>query len=303
MSSILELHNISKNYDSQIVLDNLSLTINKGDIYGLIGRNGSGKTTLIRIITGLAFAKNGTIKLFGIDSKDKNSDIVKKKMSAIVESPALNNELTGYQNMILQAKLLNVDKNKIDEYLKLVRLYNIANTKKKVKNYSLGMRQRLSIAISLLSNPEFLILDEPANGLDPEGIKEIRDIINDLHKNNITVLISSHLLDELAKVATKFGILNKGKIIQEITKEELENKEKPLQILSLSKVEGIEEILNSLGIEKYKLLSNNRLVIPMQESISPIINALEQKEINVMSIEEKKRTIEEYFLKLIGGEK
>ena len=303
MSSILELHNISKNYDSQIVLDNLSLTINKGDIYGLIGRNGSGKTTLIRIITGLAFAKNGTIKLFGIDSKDKNSDIVKKKMSAIVESPALNNELTGYENMILQAKLLNVDKNKIDEYLKLVRLYNIANTKKKVKNYSLGMRQRLSIAVSLLSNPEFLILDEPANGLDPEGIKEIRDIINDLHKNNITVLISSHLLDELAKVATKFGILNKGKIIQEITKEELENKEKPLQILSLSKVEGIEEILNSLGIEKYKLLSNNRLVIPMQESISPIINALEQKEINVMSIEEKKRTIEEYFLKLIGGEK
>lgn len=303
MSSILELHNISKNYDSQIVLDNLSLTINKGDIYGLIGRNGSGKTTLIRIITGLAFAKNGTIKLFGIDSKDKNSDTVKKKMSAIVESPALNNELTGYQNMILQAKLLNVDKNKIDEYLKLVRLYNIANTKKKVKNYSLGMRQRLSIAVSLLSNPEFLILDEPANGLDPEGIKEIRDIINDLHKNNVTVLISSHLLDELAKVATKFGILNKGKIIQEITKEELENKEKPLQILSLSKVEGIEEILNSLGIEKYKLLSNNRLVIPMQESISPIINALEQKEINVMSIEEKKRTIEEYFLKLIGGEK
>lgn len=303
MSSILELHNISKNYDSQIVLDNLSLTINKGDIYGLIGRNGSGKTTLIRIITGLAFAKNGTIKLFGIDSKDKNSDIAKKKMSAIVESPALNNELTGYQNMILQAKLLNVDKNKIDEYLKLVRLYNIANTKKKVKNYSLGMRQRLSIAVSLLSNPEFLILDEPANGLDPEGIKEIRDIINDLHKNNVTVLISSHLLDELAKVATKFGILNKGKIIQEITKEELENKEKPLQILSLSKVEGIEEILNSLGIEKYKLLSNNRLVIPMQESISPIINALEQKEINVISIEEKKRTIEEYFLKLIGGEK
>ena len=224
-------------------------------------------------------------------------------MSAIVESPALNNELTGYQNMILQAKLLNVDKTKIDEYLKLVRLYNIASTKKKVKNYSLGMRQRLSIAVSLLSNPEFLILDEPANGLDPEGIKEIRDIINDLHKNNVTVLISSHLLDELAKVATKFGILNKGKIIQEITKEELENKEKPLQILSLSKVEGIEEILNSLGIEKYKLLSNNRLVIPMQESISPIINALEQKEINVMSIEEKKRTIEEYFLKLIGGEK
>lgn len=303
MTAILEVNNISKNYDGQIVLDNLSLTISKGDIYGLIGRNGSGKTTLIRIITGLAFAKNGTIKLFGIDSKEKNSDIAKKKMSAIVESPALNNELTGYQNMILQAKLLNVDKNKIDEYLKLVRLYNIASTKKKVKNYSLGMRQRLSIAVSLLSNPEFLILDEPANGLDPEGIKEIRDIINDLHKNNVTVLISSHLLDELAKVATKFGILNKGKIIQEITKEELENKEKPLQILSLSKVEGIEEILNSLGIEKYKLLSNNRLVIPMQESISPIINALEQKEINVMSIEEKKRTIEEYFLKLIGGEK
>lgn len=303
MDKILEINNISKNYDGQIILNNLSLTINKGDIYGLIGRNGSGKTTLIRIITGLATPKNGTIKLYGTDINDKEIGKVKRKISAIVENPSLNLELTGKENMILQAKLLNVNESKIDDYLKLVRLYSIASSKKKVKNYSLGMRQRLAIAISLLSSPEFLILDEPANGLDPEGIKEIRDIINDLHKNNITVLISSHLLDELSKVATKFGILNKGQIIQEISKEELKSKGNPLQILSLSKIEGIEEVLNSLGINKYKVLSNNRLVIPMQESISPIINALEEKGIKVLSIEEKKRTIEEYFLKLIGGEK
>ena len=303
MDKILEINNISKNYDGQIILNNLSLTINKGDIYGLIGRNGSGKTTLIRIITGLATPKNGTIKLYGTDINDKEIGKVKRKISAIVENPSLNLELTGKENMILQAKLLNVNESKIDDYLKLVRLYSIASSKKKVKNYSLGMRQRLAIAISLLSSPEFLILDEPANGLDPEGIKEIRDIINDLHKNNITVLISSHLLDELSKVATKFGILNKGQIIQEISKEELESKGNPLQILSLSKIEGIEEVLNSLGINKYKVLSNNRIVIPMQESISPIINALEEKGIKVLSIEEKKRTIEEYFLKLIGGEK
>lgn len=303
MDKILEVTNISKLYDGQKVLDNLSLSINKGDIYGLIGRNGSGKTTLIRIITGLSFPKNGEIKLFGISNKDKNIDSVKKKMTAIVESPSLNLSLTGHQNMVLQAKLLNVDTKKADEYLKLVRLHTISHSKKKVKDYSLGMRQRLAIAISLLSEPEFLILDEPANGLDPEGIKEIRDIINDLHNKNVTILISSHLLDELAKVATKFGILNKGQILKEITKDELENKEKPLQILSLSKVEGIEEVLSSLGIEKYKLLNNNRLVIPMQQSISPLINALEQKEIDVFSIEEKKRTIEEYFLKLIGGDK
>lgn len=303
MDKILEINNISKSYNGQKVLDNLSLTINKGDIYGLIGINGSGKTTLIRIITGLAFPKEGTIKLYGIDSKDKKINEVKRKISAIVENPSLNMDLSGKENMILQAKLLNVNENKIDDYLKTVRLYSIANSKKKVKDYSLGMRQRLAIAVSLLSNPEFIILDEPANGLDPEGIKEIRDIINELHKNNVTVLVSSHLLDELAKVATKFGILNKGKIIKEISKDELESKENPLQILSLSKVEGIEEVLSSLNIDKYKILDGSRIVIPMQESISPIINALEQKGIKVLSIEEKKRTIEEYFLKLIGGEK
>lgn len=303
MEKILEINNVSKSYNGQKVLDNLSLTINKGDIYGLIGINGSGKTTLIRIITGLAFPKEGIIKLYGVDSKDKKINEVKRKISAIVENPSLNMDLSGKENMILQAKLLNVNENKIDDYLKTVRLYSIANGKKKVKDYSLGMRQRLAIAVSLLSNPEFIILDEPANGLDPEGIKEIRDIINELHKNNVTVLVSSHLLDELAKVATKFGILNKGKIIKEISKDELESKENPLQILSLSKVEGIEEVLSSLNIDKYKILDGARVVIPMQDSISPIINALEQKGIKVLSIEEKKRTIEEYFLKLIGGEK
>ena len=189
MDKILEINNISKNYDGQIILNNLSLTISKGDIYGLIGRNGSGKTTLIRIITGLATPKNGTIKLYGTDINDKEIGKVKRKISAIVENPSLNLELTGKENMILQAKLLNVNESKIDDYLKLVRLYSIASSKKKVKNYSLGMRQRLAIAISLLSSPEFLILDEPANGLDPEGIKEIRDIINDLHAKKITLLI------------------------------------------------------------------------------------------------------------------
>ena len=298
---ILRVTNIHKKYDGQKVLENLSLTINKGDIYGLVGRNGSGKTTLIRIITGLALPNEGTVLLNGLDINSKEKKPFKKKMSAIVEAPSLDLSMNGYNNMVLQAKLINQDLSKIDEYLKLVRLYTIAHTKKHVKDYSLGMRQRLALAVCLLSEPELLILDEPANGLDPEGIKEIRDIIKDLHSRNITVLISSHLLDELSKVATKFGILNKGKIIQEITKDELEGKENPLQILSLSSLENIEEVLKEIGIEKFKLLSNNRLVIPMQESISPLVNALENKDIKVLSIEEKKRTIEEYFLKLIGG--
>ena len=298
---ILKVTNIHKKYDGQKVLENLSLTINKGDIYGLVGRNGSGKTTLIKIITGLALPNEGQVFLNGQDIKSKENNEFKKKVSAIVEAPSLDLSMNGYNNMVLQAKLINQDLSKIDEYLKLVRLYTIAHTKKLVKDYSLGMRQRLALAVCLLSEPELLILDEPANGLDPEGIKEIRDIINDLHTRNITVLISSHLLDELSKVATKFGILNKGKIIQEITKDELEGKENPLQILSLSSLENIEEVLKEIGIEKFKLLSNNRLVIPMQESISPLVNALEDKGIKVLSIEEKKRTIEEYFLKLIGG--
>ena len=301
MDKILEVSGISKFYGGQKVLDNLSLTVNKGDIYGLIGRNGSGKTTLIRIITGLALPKEGTVKLFGIDNKNKGINSVKKKISAIVESPSLNLSLTGFENMVLHAKLVGADEARIDEYLKLVRLQTISHTKKKVKDYSLGMRQRLSIALSLLSEPELLILDEPANGLDPEGIKEIRDIINDLHKKNITVFVCSHLLDELAKVATKFGIIDKGRLIKEITKEELETKEDPLQIFTLSTLEGIDEVLLNFGIEKYKLLSNNRLVIRQLDTIVPFINALEEKDIKVLSVEEKKRTIEEYFLKLVGG--
>lgn len=303
MDKILEVSGVSKFYDGQKVLNNLSLTVNKGDIYGLIGRNGSGKTTLIRIITGLALPKEGSIKLFGIDSKSKEINSVKRKVSAIVESPSLNLSLTGYENMVLQAKLIGANIEKIDEYLKLVRLYTISHTKKKVKDYSLGMRQRLSIAVSLISEPEFLILDEPANGLDPEGIKEIREIINSLHAKNITVFICSHLLDELAKVATKFGIINKGELIKEITKEELETKEEPLLIFTLSTLEGIEEVLQNLGIEKYKLLSNNRIITKCLDSILPLANACEAKGIKVIYVEEKKRTIEEYFLKLVGGNK
>ncbi len=301
MNTILEISGVSKIYDGQKVLNNLSLTVNKGDIYGLIGRNGSGKTTLIRIITGLALPKEGTIKLFGIDSKSKEIDSVKKKLSAIVESPSLNLSLTGYENMLLHAKLVGANENKIDECLKLVRLHTISHTKKKVKDYSLGMRQRLSIGLSLLNEPELLILDEPANGLDPEGIKEIRDIINDLHKNNITVFVCSHLLDELSKVATKFGIINKGELIKEITKEELETIDEPLLVFTLSSTEGIEEVLQNLGINKYKLASNNRLITKQLDSIVPLVTALEGKNIKVLKIEEKKRTIEEYFLKLVGG--
>jgi len=301
MGKIVELLGVSKHYSGQIILDKLDLNIEKGDIYGLIGRNGSGKTTLIRLITGLINPKEGQIKLFGIDNKRKEINLTQNRISAIVESPSLYLSMTGYENMVLQAKLAGKDNSKIEELLKLVRLYSIANSGKKVKDYSLGMRQRLAIAVALINEPELLIMDEPANGLDPEGIREIRDIINTLHQKGITLLISSHLLDELSKVATKFGILNQGKIIKEIKPEELENKENPLQVLSLSSIEGIEEIIQTLGIEKYKVISNNRLVIPMQDSISPIINAFEEKGIKVLSIEEKKTTIEEYFLKLIGG--
>ena len=303
MNNILKVTNICKSYNGQKVLDNLSLTINKGDIYGLIGRNGSGKTTLIRIITGLSLPESGTILLDNKDIHSKEKNEYKKKISAIVEAPSLNLTMSGYENMVLQAKLINKDLSTIDEYLKLVRLYTIAHSNKKVKDYSLGMRQRLAIAVCLLSDPEFLILDEPANGLDPEGIKEIRDIINNLHSKKITVLVSSHLLDKLAKVATKFGIINRGRIIQEITKDELESKENPLQILTLSSLEGVEEILIKLGIEKHKVLSDGRIVIPMQDSISPLISAFEERGIKVLAIEEKKRTIEEYFLKLVGGDK
>ncbi len=217
MDVILKTTNLTKKYNHTPVVNKVSMTINRGDIYGFIGKNGAGKTTLIRMVCGLASPAEGSLELFG------SSDLTagRARIGTVIESPALFPNMTARENLMVQCKLQNItDYSRIDNVLELVGLHDIH--RKKAKNFSLGMRQRLAIAIALIGEPEFLILDEPVNGLDPEGIKEVRELIVHLNQaKGITVLISSHILGELSKFATRYGIIHRGKLIEEITEEEL----------------------------------------------------------------------------------
>ena len=221
----IELNNISKAYGNHMVLKNVSMHVKKGDIYGFVGPNGSGKTTIIRIITGLIKPTSGDFKIFGVPSTSLKINSARKRTNAIVEAPSIYLDLNAYENIKMQAIIMeaNFDDAKIDELLKIVGLGDV-DRKKKAVNYSLGMRQRLGIAMCLVNSPEFLILDEPLNGLDPEGIVGIRNLILDLNRTKgITFFISSHILTELNLVANRFGIIKNGELIKEISRDELDN--------------------------------------------------------------------------------
>lgn len=218
MQPIIETNSLTKRYKQYCAVNQMSIQINKGEIYGLIGKNGAGKTTLMKLLLGLTRADSGKIKLF--DSFDLDSS--RRKIGSLIESPALYKNETAYENMKRFAILAPTSDEEIRRILALVKLDNTGN--KKVKEFSLGMKQRLGIAIALLGSPELLILDEPINGLDPAGIKEIRDVILELNAQGVTFLISSHLLDELGKIATRYGIMANGVLVEEITADELKNR-------------------------------------------------------------------------------
>lgn len=216
MSVILRTNHLTKHYGQNTVLSDLSMTIYEGDIYGLIGKNGAGKTTLIRIAAGLAAPSSGNVLLFG------KPDLLpgRKDIGTVIESPALYPGMTARENLTAQCMLMNADPSQIDSILTLVGLEDTGT--KKARHFSLGMRQRLAIALSLVGSPKLLFLDEPTNGLDPEGIREIRELILKLNRDrHITVLISSHILGELSKFATRYGILHHGVLLEEFTENEL----------------------------------------------------------------------------------
>ena len=217
MTAILRTNHLTKRYNNRAVVNDLSMTIHEGDIYGFIGKNGAGKTTLIRMITGLASPSDGNILLFGSPELKEGRSAI----GTVIESPALYPGMTARQNLIVQCKLQGIrDESQADAILTLVGLDDTGH--KKAKDFSLGMRQRLAIAIALIGSPRLLILDEPTNGLDPEGIKEVRELILKLNRDRkITVLISSHILGELSKFATRYGIIHHGKLIEEFTENQL----------------------------------------------------------------------------------
>ena len=295
---ILETSGLTKTYGRKKAVDNIDLKIRKGDIYGFVGRNGAGKTTAIRLIAGLARPKEGVISLF--DGKLSEG---RKKLGVVIENPAYYPYMTARQNMEVQALMKGVkDKLIIGEILEKVGLSDTG--KKKVKNFSLGMKQRLGIALALLGEPEFLILDEPINGLDPMGIREIRDLIISLSKDSgITVLISSHILGELSKMCTAYGVISEGKIVDQFTAEELQSRIRPFIQIKVDDVSKAAEIVKSeFEISDIKESGSYIEVYEKLDEMMAINSALEAGGINVKSISKQEGDCEDYFIKLMEGE-
>ncbi|MPQ31124.1 ABC transporter ATP-binding protein [Clostridium estertheticum] len=221
---VLKINNLSKKYKNIKVVDNINLNVKEGTIYGFLGPNGAGKSTTIRMILGLIKATSGTVKLFGDDIQENRIKIL-KRIGAIVESPSYYGHLSAYDNLKIWAELKGVNSNKIVEVLKLLNLSEAKN--KKINNFSLGMKQRLGIAQALIGDPDFLILDEPTNGLDPMGIREIRNLLISLAKDhNKTIFISSHILSEMELIVDDVGIINKGKLLYEGSLSKLKSEHK-----------------------------------------------------------------------------
>ena len=299
---VLKTTNLCKRFKSYKALDNVSVTLEKGKIYGLIGKNGAGKTTLMRIVSGLSYATEGTIELFGASSaKEYNKQL--SKIGTLIEYPSLNGRMTAKQNIKLVKIMRGIkDKSVDDELLEMVGLGSV-DPKKKVKDFSLGMRQRLGIAIAMLTNPELLILDEPVNGLDPVGVVEIRNLIKKLNQEkNITVLISSHNMPELYQTATDYIIIDKGVIKQTLTLDELEKKcEHYLSITCDDPDKALKVIENELGTKKYQRMQDGSIrLYDFVDEKQKVSDALFNNHIKVYEFSRLGETLENYFLSVIG---
>ena len=301
MESVLSIKGLTKKYGSRASVNNIDMNIEKGDIYGFIGRNGAGKTTTIKMITGLTKPTSGEITLFG----GKNLNKGRRKTGTVIESPAFVPHLSARSNMYIQWKLLNGQKESIiDDTLNLVGLKDVG--KKKAGDFSLGMKQRLGIGMALMGDPEFLILDEPVNGLDPEGIIQVRSLLKKLNEEKgVTILISSHLLNELSRLATRYGIINNGKMIDEFSVSELETRcETHLDI----KVDNLKKAANllreNLKDVTLKVLDGTSTIEIHNFTGKPgdITKLLSINDVLVESIQRSTIDLEDYFMKVIGGE-
>lgn len=297
---VLKTNNLTKQYNKNVVLDNVNITIKKGDIYGLIGRNGAGKTTLMKIITTLASPTSGTFELFNTCSENDELFDNKKRVGSLIEYPAFYPNLSAYDNL----KYYNiqrgiVDKNQINKVLELVNLTGTG--KKKVKTFSLGMKQRLGIALAILNSPDFVILDEPINGLDPIGISELRDTFKKLSDNGITLLISSHILSELYLLANEFGFLENGKLIKELSKEELDLECSKCLVIKTDDSKKVSVLLEKeLNTNNYKVINNEEIrVYDYTDDSDKVSDVLVNNKIKIKGFYESGISLEEYFKEII----
>lgn len=295
---VLETESLTKTYRKKNAVDHIDLKIRKGDIYGFIGKNGAGKTTTIKMVAGLNNPSSGKMKLFGSDNLQEG----RKKIGSVIEHPAIYPYLSARQNIEVQRILKGVtDKSITDDLLNIVGLQDTG--KKKAKNFSLGMKQRLGIALSLVGDPEFLLLDEPINGLDPTGIKDIRELILKLNKEaGITILISSHILGEISKISTAYGIISNGVLTAQFTSEELKEKVKSSVKITVDNSDLAVSILeNELGIKEFDVDGNCLHIYEQLDSSAKMNSALEAGGVRIESLSKQEGDYENYFIKLMEG--
>lgn len=300
MDNVLTVNGLSKHYKNFKALNGFSMNVPKGAIYGFVGKNGAGKTTLIRIICGLQEPSAGEYSIYGIKSNQKEIGKTRRRMGAVVETPSIYLEMTAEENLKEQYRVLGLPSFEgIPELLKLVGLQNTG--KKKAKNFSLGMRQRLGIAVALAGDPDFLVLDEPINGLDPQGIIEMRELILKLNREHqITVLISSHILDELSRLATHYGFIDKGQMVKEISAQDLENACRKCVRIEVSDIKALSTALDSMKVE-YNILSDHTADVFAKLSVSKLVLEMEKVNCEIISMQEHDESLESYYVNLVGG--
>lgn len=300
MDYILETRSLSKHYGHFKALDGMDMHVPKGAIYGLVGKNGAGKTTLIRLICGLQEPSAGSFTLYGTENRDKAIVKARRRMGAVVETPSIYLDMTAEDNLKMQYRVLGLPSFEgIDQLLRLVGLENTG--RKKARHFSLGMKQRLGIAVALAGDPDFLVLDEPVNGLDPQGIIEIRELILKLNRERqISVLISSHILDELSRLATHYGFVDSGLMVKEISAEELDAVCRKCVRLVVSDVKPLARVLDSMGIE-YNILSPTQADVFANVNLSGLVNALTKESCELIAAQERDESLESYYVNLVGG--
>ena len=300
MDYVLSTNCLTKQFKKQKAVDNVSLHIAKGQIYGFIGRNGAGKTTFLKMISGLAEPTSGDISLFGYSGEERKK--VLSRIGVLIEAPGLYPGMTAYDNLKLKCMCVGIKKDGyIDNILQIVGLGDTG--KKKVRNFSLGMKQRLGIGIALVGEPDLLVLDEPINGLDPQGMAEVRDILLQLNREmNLTILLSSHILKELSKVATNYGIINEGRLIKEMTSDELAAACNERIEIKLPFPERAVPVLDGLGFKEYKVIDTDTIqVFERLDESGTIAMELAKQDIQIKTIAVTSEAIEDYYLNLTGG--
>ena len=300
MDYVLKTNSLCKHYKNFKALGGLTMHVPKGSIYGFVGRNGAGKTTLIRMVCGIQFPTSGNFELYGVKNTDKKISDIRRKMGAVIETPSIIPYLNARENLKIQYDIMGMpDYKGIDELLDLVGLKNTG--KKLAKNFSLGMRQRLGIAVALCGNPDLLVLDEPINGLDPQGIIDVRELILKLNREKkITIIISSHILDELSKIATHYGFINDGRIVREMSAEELEQECRKCMRINVTDTTVLARVLDTMKLD-YKIIDNEIADIYGSPNITDLALSLWDEKCKIITVSEHDENLESFFISLVGG--